>query len=110
MYEHTQNTSLYYGSSLDKIQTFREVLLIMHRDTPAYHNIESGKYVVSDEDAGGTLIQQAKWSEALRPGKHIGLSYVLKYPEIRDSKECPRCKSLGTTPGYHEGQRRWYGG
>jgi hypothetical protein len=109
MYEHTQNTSLYDGSSLEKLQTFREVLLIMHRDTPAYHNIESGKYVVSNEDAGGTLIQPVKWSEAVRPGVHIGLSYILKYPGIHDGKGCPRCNSLRTTPGYNEGQRTWYG-
>ena len=80
----------------------------MHRDSPGYEKIERGKYVVSDEDSGGALIRQDKWLDSFRPGKRIGLSFLLKHPGARDNRECPRCKTLKTTPGYHEGQRRWY--
>src|SRR5277367_5659824 len=80
----------------------------MHRDSPGYEKIERGKYVISDEDAGGALIRRDKWPNSFRPGKHIGLSFLLKHPGARDNRECPRCKTLKTTPGYHEGQKRWY--
>ncbi len=36
----------------------------MHRGGPGYHKIESGKYVVSDEDCDGTLISETNGSTA----------------------------------------------
>lgn len=95
-------------SSCSASQTFRDVLLIMHRDAPGYERIQKGKYVVSNEDAKGTLIQREKWNEIVRPGMHIGLSFVLKHPGMRESQECLRCKSLQTTLSYRENRRRWY--
>jgi hypothetical protein len=90
------------------MQKFRQTLLIMHLNCPGYQKIESGKYVISDEDAGGTLISLAKWNENLRPGMHIGLSFVLRHSGIRYRKECPKCRSTKTTPSYQEKQRKWY--
>src|SRR5438552_3814856 len=39
---------LSYRKLISRSQVFRDVLLIMHRDTPGYDKIKSGKYVVSD--------------------------------------------------------------
>jgi hypothetical protein len=79
----------------------------MHRDTPGHEPIEKGKYVITDEDDKGNLIPKEKWNEIVRPGMHIGMSFVLKHTGVRESRECPRCKSLKTTLSYHEDRRRW---
>ena len=80
----------------------------MHRDGPGYDKVDDGKYVVSDEDFGGALIPVNKWNDSFQPGRHIGLSFVMKLPPATDEKECPRCKTLETLNDNHPGQRRWY--
>src|SRR6266516_2730908 len=82
----------------------------MHRDTPGYDQIESGKYVVSNEDANGTLISPDEWPDSFRPGRRIALSFLLKHPLSSDEKQCPRCKTLKTWPDVHPRQRKWYAG
>ena len=83
--------------------------MIMNRDAPGYDRIQKGRYVISNEDAKGALIQHDKWNEVVRPGIHIALSFLLKLPGGRHIQECPRCKSLKTTLSYQENRRRWYG-
>lgn len=80
----------------------------MHKETPGYDKIKDGKYVVSDEDASGALVLRDKWQESIKPGKRIGLSFVLKHPGTSDEKQCPRCRSIHTHWSDHPGQRRWY--
>ncbi|KFY81771.1 hypothetical protein V500_11108 [Pseudogymnoascus sp. VKM F-4518 (FW-2643)] len=86
--------------------TFREVLLIMHRGGPGYDKIESGKYVVSDEDFGGALIPHSKWSASFQPGKRIALSFILRHPGLGDEKQCPRCRTMETWLDDQPGRRR----
>ena len=104
---NTACKKLSYRKLISHSQVFRDVLLIMHRDTPGYDKIKSGKYVVSDEDSGGALVPKDKWQDSFQPGRHIGLSFLLRHPGARDEKECPRCRAPGARPGNHPGQRRW---
>lgn len=80
----------------------------MHRGGPGYDKIESGKYVVSDEDFGGALIPHSKWRDSLQPGKRIALSFILRHPGLGDEKQCPRCRTMETWPDDQPGRRRWY--
>jgi hypothetical protein len=91
---------------MPRAQVFREVLLIIHRGGPGYDKIESGKYVVSDEDFGGALIPPDKWSDSFRPGRCIALSFLLKHPGVGDEEQCPRCKTLKTCLD-KPGRRGW---
>jgi hypothetical protein len=90
------------------VQVFREILLIMHRGGPGYDKIDSGKYVVSDEDFGGALIPRERWHDSVLPGRHIGLSFLLKHPGASDEKHCPRCRTSSTWLDDQPGRRRWY--
>jgi hypothetical protein len=82
----------------------------MHRGTPGYDKIESGRYVVSNEDANGTLISPDTWLDSFQPGRRIALSFLLKHPLSSNEKQCPRCKTLQTRGHVHAGQRKWYAG
>jgi hypothetical protein len=97
-----------YGNLIPRVQVLREVLLIIHRGAPGYDKIESGKYVVSDEDFGGALIPPEKWLDSFLPGRCIALSFILKLPGVGDEKQCPRCKTFKTWPDEKPGRRRWY--
>jgi hypothetical protein len=81
----------------------------MHRGSPGYDEIDSGKYVLSDEDFGGALIPTDKWDQSFRPGRHIALSFLLKLPGAGDENQCPRCKTSKTCPDAQPtGRRGWY--
>ena len=101
------STFISFRKLITRAQVFREVLLIIHRDGPGYDKIESGKYVVSDEDFGGALIPPDKWPDSIQPGKCIALSFILKHPGVGDEKQCPRCKTLNTHLDIKPGRRRW---
>lgn len=79
----------------------------MHRDSPGYQKIENGRYVVSDEDAQGALVRHEKWNESFKPGRRIGLSFLLKYPG-GGGEACPKCQTIKTLPAEYKGQRKWF--
>ncbi|KAF1815314.1 hypothetical protein P152DRAFT_181762 [Eremomyces bilateralis CBS 781.70] len=87
-------------------EVFRDVLLLMHKGGPGYEKVESGKYVVSDEDRGGELVPLDRWSETFQPGKRIGLSFLMKHPPSNNEKQCPRCMSMNTMTGVHPDERK----
>ena len=78
----------------------------MHRDGPGYQKIENGRYIVSDEDASGALVRREKWNDSFKPGRRIGISFLLKYPG-GGAEACLRCQTLKTLPADNPGQRRW---
>lgn len=85
---------------------FRDVLLITHKNCPGYDRIQSGKYVVSDEDADGALVPRDRWRESIRPGRHIAVSFLLKHPGAGSDEHCPRCNSSKTRSHIHPGERK----
>ncbi len=82
-------------------------MLILHRDRPGYDKIESGKYIVSDEDGGGALVPRESWRDTVKPGRQIGLSFLLKHPGADNDEECPRCRADETKDSVHVGQKQW---
>ena len=52
----------------------------MHRGSPGYDEIDSGEYVLSDEEFGGALIPPDKWDQSFGQG---GTLHSVSYSSFR---------------------------
>jgi hypothetical protein len=91
------------------LQTFHDVLEIMHRNQPGHNKIIQRDYRLADEDSNGEIIDENNWTESVKPAMSISLSMLLRkqYFSYGSSRKCPRCSMICKGPELSGQRLRW---